>query len=414
MEYLEINHSEVEGIVCISGSKNIALPIICASLLEKGQYLFSNIPDIKDIRVLLTIFSYLNVNTRFKDNNLFIDTSNLLIKEIPFSLIRKFRAAYYLLGVILSQVDSYVFTYPGGCSFQSRPIDYHLEAFKKLGFNIEIKDDLISFYKERDAEKIISFPKPSVGATINVLLYASKEQKEIIIENPSLDYEVKEVISYLNKLGAFIQIEDGKIHIFGNKLLTPMNYLIPYDRIECGTYMLLGLMNGKLLILGVNYYANKALFNLFDLLGVVYKYSNESVIVNKFIPNKSIKITLSSDPFLHTDLGPLLCVFFSLGKKIVVIEDLIYEERNSYVNELNKLGLKIKVINNKIIIFPYSKFKEASLYGKDLRGSMSLLLGAISSGKKIKLYGGEYIERGYENYLSKLTSINVKIDKYDE
>ena len=187
------------------------------------------------------------------------------------------------------------------------------------------------------------------------------------------------------------------------------DFFIPYDRIETGTYILLGIMCGKLLVLGVDYLANKPLFDLLDYLNVPYEYSSYSVKINKFTPNKSVKILLSNDPKLHTDLGPILCTFLSCNKKISLVEDLIYNKRNGYVEELKKLGFKIKVINDKMVIFPNSCFKETVLYGKDLRGTMSLLCASIYSQKKVKLYGQEFIQRGYENYLDKLTNINVNI-----
>ena len=409
MEYLEIIQSEVEGMVLISGSKNISLPLICSCLLKRGKYHFENVPDIKDVRTLLTILNVLNVSCELKNNTLILDSSNYILTEIPFELIKMCRASYYLLGAILTQYEELVFTYPGGCSFQERPINYHLDAFRNLGFDIKNEEDKILFRKVKKESDEITFPKASVGATINVLLYASTKLKKLVINNPSHDFEVKEIINYLNKMGCFIYYEGNKLYVYGTNNLSISKYCIPYDRIEAGTYILLGLMCGKLLILGVDYQVNKSLFDFLDNLKVPYVYSHSSIKINRFTPSKSVKITLSNDPSLHTDLGPILCVFLATNNKICIIEDLIYEKRNGYIEELKKLGFKIKIINSKIIIFPHSTFKEAVLYGKDLRGTMSLLCASILSKKKIKLYGQEFLQRGYENYLEKLKNINVNI-----
>ena len=128
--------------------------------------------------------------------------------------------------------------------------------------------------------------------------------------------------------------------------------------------------------------------------------------INRCHPRKSVKLSLSNDPNLHTDLGPILCAFLSTNSKISIVEDLVYEKRNGYIEELKKLGFKIKVINNKIIIFPYSSFKETTLYGKDLRGSFALLMASLIINDFTYLEGYNYIKRGYEDLIKRLMRYN--------
>ena len=413
MEYLEIEKSFIDGMVFISGAKNIALPLIYASLLSRGVHIYENVPDIVDIRITLQILNQLNVKTKFKDNVLEIDTSEFKFSGLPFELIKKLRASYYLLGVLIPQINILSFTYPGGCSFQERPIDYHLEGFKKVGVKIIENNDVLSFENTSLKAGVVILPKPSVGATINLLFTMVQIKGKSEIVNPSFDFEVKEVIKYLNKIGHLIEIEENKLIVYGG-CSTPIKHFIPYDRVEVSTFALIGAAINRLLILGVDDNSINSLLSFFDVMNVKYEYHDNALFVEKSSLNKDVKLTLSVDPYINTDLGPLLCAFLLQNKKISIIEDTIYPSRNKYVEELKKIGANIEVVNNKIIIFPNSKFKESVMVGKDLRGTMSLLIASLISEEKQKVYGLEYLERGYEDIINKLKKINTKIRRKEQ
>lgn len=413
MEYLEIEKSFIDGMVFISGAKNIALPLIYASLLSKGVHIYENVPDIVDIRITLQILNQLNVKTKFKNNVLEIDTSEFKFSGLPFELIKKLRASYYLLGVLIPQINKLSFTYPGGCSFQERPIDYHLEGFKKVGVKIIENNDVLSFENTSLKAGVVILPKPSVGATINLLFTMVQIKGKSEIVNPSFDFEVKEVIKYLNKIGHLIEIEENKLIVYGG-CSTPIKHFIPYDRVEVSTFALIGAAINRLLILGVDDNSINSLLSFFDVMNVKYEYHDNALFVEKSSLNKDVKLTLSVDPYINTDLGPLLCAFLLQNKKISVIEDTIYPSRNKYVEELKKIGANIEVVNNKIIIFPNSKFKESVMVGKDLRGTMSLLIASLISEEKQKVFGLEYLERGYEDIINKLKKINTKIRRKEQ
>ena len=413
MEYLEIEKSFIDGMVFISGAKNIALPLIYASLLSRGVHIYENVPDIVDIRITLQILNQLNVKTKFKDNVLEIDTSEFKISGLPFELIKKLRASYYLLGVLIPQINKLSFTYPGGCSFQVRPIDYHLEGFKKVGVKIIENNDVLSFDNTSLKAGVVILPKPSVGATINLLFTMVQIKGKSEIVNPSFDFEVKEVIKYLNKIGHLIEIEENKLIVYGG-CSTPIKHFIPYDRVEVATFALIGAAINRLLILGFDDNSINSLLSFFDGMNVKYEYHDNALFVEKSPLNKDVKLTLSVDPYINTDFGPLLCAFLLQNKKISIIEDTIYPSRNKYVEELKKIGANIEVVNNKIIIFPNSKFKESVMVGKDLRGTMSLLIASLISEEKQKVFGLEYLERGYEDIINKLKKINTKIRRKEQ
>ena len=407
MRLIEIKPSEIQGIISCSGSKNITLPLIACTLLTRGRCILNNVPDILDVRIMLDICNHLGVKTYFKDNQLTIDSTSLSPNTIPKNLIEKIRASYYFLPIILPLVEKYKFSFPGGCLFQERPINFHLEAFKQFGVNVRISKEIEFEIDELKATNII-IPKKSVGATINIILLALSIKGTTKIINPSLDVEVLEVIKFLKKAKGKIQIENQNIIVEGSKL-SPVDFTILNDRIENGTYALLGASCGKISILNFDPVQNKILLDLFDSLSIKYRCHSFLVVEKSYI-NYPLSLVLSNDNnHLHTDLGPILVAFLLRNTKISIIEDIVYPQRLSYIDELIKLGAKIRGINNKIIIFPHSNFLSTKLIGKDLRGTMSLIIGAIISKKEQIVEGYEYLLRGYENIIDKLMGIEVAI-----
>lgn len=416
MKYINVKPSNSEGIVFASGSKNIALPLICASLITRSKVKLNNVPDILDVRNLLDILNDLNVKTKFVNNTLLIDSSNLIYKDFSFSKIKKLRASYYLLGALIPSNKKIIFTYPGGCNFQARPIDLHLYAFSCLNIQIEEKDDLLVFTHNDLHSGRIEFSKKSVGATINALLSSCQINGKTIIRNPCFDYEVIQVCDFLNRIGGSVIINQSinQIIVEGKKQFAIDEYLVKPDRIEVGTYALLGINKGKTLIINVDISPLNALLKLFDYLKINYSYGDNYLLVNKSNINKDVKLILNTDPYLHTDLGPLLCAFLLKNSKISIIKDLVYPKRNSYIEELNKMGAKIKVINDQIIIFPHSIFNTSVTSGKDLRGTMSLLLCAIFSNMEQQITDYNYLLRGYDNLFEKLKNLNIRIEEIEK
>lgn len=408
---MKILPSKIEGIVVPSGSKNISLPIICSTLFINGECRIENVPKLFDVQILLDIFSLLNVDYHFYDNVLYVNSKNKKNNEIPLSLIKQIRASYYLLGCLLPSFKRMVFTYPGGCSFQDRPIDYHIEAFKKLGVIITKHNDEIIFEANNLIPNQVEFKNKSVGATLNTIFLMLQIEGRSEIINPSNDFEVIEVINYLKKSKAIIYYENNKLIIYGGKNLYSCNFKIKSDRIEIATFAFLASIRGKLLICDVVKNNNLALFNILKLLKINYSYENSCLFIKESEIDKSHYFILNNDPGIPTDIGPLLAVLLLKNEKISIIEDKIYPYRNKYVNELKKIGAKMVIKNNKIIIFPHSIFNSNVLNGMDLRGTMSLVLGGYFSYLPQEIDSIFYLTRGYENIFGKLKDINMRIEK---
>lgn len=414
MEYLELKESQPEGIVAASGSKNIALPLIVGSLLGKGITLLENVPDISDVRILLHILGEFHVQIDFKDNHLRLNTETMNVGEMPFEAIKKLRASYYLLGALLPQHPTLTFTYPGGCSFQKRPIDLHFAAIRSFGIDIEADEDVLRFSWKRLHGGEIDFPLRSVGATINTLFLACQVDAVSFIRHPSLDFEVREVIEFLNAKGAWIEIGQDVLIVHGKMNFYSNRFRIRPDRIEIGTFALIGAGVGKVLILNTEGADLRALLSFFDRVHIRYTYGKEYLLVRPSPVDEPVRLVLGPDPEMPTDLGPLLCAFLLLNRKICIIEDTIYPDRNAYVDELKKIGAKIKVVHHQIVIFPFSHFESSVMEGKDLRGTMSLILASLISGKPQRISGYDYLIRGYEGILDKLGNLNVLIRRIEK
>ncbi len=400
----------VSGNVVISGSKNSALPIICASLLTKREVILNNIPIITDVVDLLNILKYLNVNHKFIDNTLLIDSSNIEYNDLIMFEITKIRASYYLMGVFLSLFKKCVIKHPGGCKIGARPIDYHIRAFEKIGFNVLKDDDIYSITLNELKDSKIHFIKKSVGATINTMLASVLNNINVVIENPSLEPEVLDVIGFLNEIGFNINIEMNNIIINNSyKIKEELKYKIISDRVECATFVIMALLCGNLIIenVDIEYISNY-------ITPLINANANIRIIDNKLYVDKSdvnpFDIHVSEYPGFATDIQPLFCTLFSLTNGVSKIFDSIFENRFLVCNELNKMGSKIKINQNEVLIEGVEKLFGTDIAATDLRASAALLIASIAADGKTIISNFSYIHRGYENIYEKLRLIGLKFD----
>ena len=232
-KYIVKGGKKLEGIVKVSGSKNAALPIIAASILNKGTTKLYNIPDIHDTKVTLEILKFLGCKVTKNNDNIYVDAKNIFRKEIPEHLMRKMRSTVIIAGAILSRFREVKFSYPGGCDIGSRPIDLHLKAFKKLGINIEEEYGFIKCKCDKIIGTNINLDFPSVGATENIILATVLAEGKTVITNAAKEPEIVDLVNCLNKMGAKVEgAGTNIISIFGVNKLKDIEYRIIPDRIE--------------------------------------------------------------------------------------------------------------------------------------------------------------------------------------
>lgn len=399
----------LNGSVRIDGSKNLIVSLIPASLLSKGRVVFHNVPLISDVFLLIDILEKLNVKTTLQDKTLSIDATNIIYQDLLYDEIKEFRASYYFIGVMLGLFGKLKIYHPGGCDFGKRPIDYHLASLKQLGVEID-EDEIIDLKFNNIKENIVEFNVSSVGATINLLLFASTIENEIKIINGAIEPEIIELIKFLRLMGVNIIVDNRTFIIKGKRKLNGAEFSVIPDRIEAGTYALLGASIGdNISISPVIKEHLESLFEIFDILEVPYEYSNHVLNISRCNINKGILIETKPYPGFPTDLQQPLTAFLTQLNATSVIIETIYENRFAHIPMLNKMGANIIKQNNMIVVVGGNQLKGAKIDGKDLRGGASLLIAALCAEGESILTGLKFINRGYENIVNKCQKLGAEI-----
>ncbi|MBQ8292934.1 MAG: UDP-N-acetylglucosamine 1-carboxyvinyltransferase [Bacilli bacterium] len=401
--------NRVFGDVYISGSKNAAMPCICAALLTKKKVILRNIPDIDDVNNLIRIIKGLGVYIKRKDDVLIIKARRLKTK-ITSDLVEKLRGSYYLMGSILSRKKKIKTKYPGGCSFCDRPIDYHLKGFEEMGYKIISNDHDLEIKEVKRVAKKITFPQVSLGATINIILIASSIKEETIITNPSLEPEVLCVIDMLKQMGVKIELKNNQLYINKETKLKGVDYRIINDRIEAGSYLFLAsaIPNSKITLHNVNVKELETVIIAARRIGTKITKLKDALIVEGSKNIKRTNILIGPYPFFPTDLQQIISVVLTKADRTSIIEDPIFPNRISLVNELKKMHADIKMENNQIII-KKSTLIAAKVKATDLRCAFALIVaGAIADGSTY-IYNIDYLFRGYVNPVEKLKKIGIHV-----
>lgn len=401
-----IGGSKIKGKVKISGSKNSSLPIICAAILNKGKTTLYNVPEISDIFDLIEILKYLNIKITFDKNKLKIDSTEIQNAVLNQDEVKKIRGSAYLLGVLLCLFKKVQMAFPGGCKLGDRNLDFHFDAFEKMGASIFLDDEINIDYKKLNGATI-NFKKMSVGATINAIILAGICPSPVKIYRYSKEPEVIHLIDFLKVMGYRIYQMNEYLLISHHKpLKKDLNYIIKSDRIESYSYAYLGTVSKRLRIKNVIHSELASLYDSFDKMNVKYKIKKDSLIVYKS-NIKGVDIKASNYPKFPTDAQPLIASVLTKASGSSLIEDEIYPTRFRYTEGLKAMGADL-VVDNCL------KIKEANLTGAvvkgyDLRGCFSLVIAGCMAHGKTTILDGELAFRGYEALIDKLCKIGVKI-----
>ncbi len=411
----EINgRPKMEGTIKVQGSKNSALAIITASLLANDVVTLENVPNIKDIQELLQIIKKLNGKISFIENNLIIDSSELVYDSLLFKEIKKFRASYYFIGVFLSLFGKVEIYLPGGCKIGKRPIDQHIKGLNALNVNLCITSDVLKANALMIQGNEITLDIASVGATINLLLASLYASGKTIIKNAAKEPEIVDLIHFLNSMGADICGEGSSVLVVNpTKKLHKTSYKIMPDRIVTGTYLLYGTLLAKKLTL-TNIYTqdNYALINLLVSLGAEMDIRKDKITIYGLRRFEKANIKTDVYPEFPSDLQQIMTTFLFKGNGVSLVEETLFENRFSFLNEIQKMGGRFFVFDNKALIIP-SKLTSNVVSCQDLRGGAALLLACLLAEGTSILKNVEYIERGYENIVEVLKSVHIDIKEID-
>ena len=407
--------STLKGQINISGSKNASLPIMISTLLSKGNCLINNIPNLRDTRFLASILKDLGCLVDFQKNTFVVKSSAIKKKSADYEYVRQMRASIVILGPAISRYKKFKIALPGGCSIGTRGIDLHLDALKKMGIKISIKNGYVIAERKKDKLNSINhkFPKISVGATQNILMASTLADGISKLKNCAIEPEVIDLINFLNKCGANIKVKNRTITIKGVEELNLEDYKVIPDRIEAGSYILATMATKGRLRLN-NFNPNDLTFPLkiYQDMGLkIKKISKTSYEFNckRLKPIK--KISTKEFPGYPTDLqAQLIATQLKSALKSKVVEN-IFENRFIHIPELRRFGANLSIIGKTVTIHKTLNLFGAEVMATDIRASFSLIIAAMMSKGTTVINRIYHLDRGYEDFDLKLKKCGVNISR---
>lgn len=406
----------LRGEVSIGGAKNAALGILAAAIMTDETVTIENVPNVRDTRVLLQAIEGIGAKVKYIYNNTVqINGGSISDLNVEYEYIRKIRASYYLLGALLGKYKESNVALPGGCNIGSRPIDQHLKGFKALGAKVNIDHGVVSAKAENLVGGHIYFDVVTVGATINLMMASCMAEGETILENAAKEPHIVDVANFLNAMGANIKgAGTDVIRIKGVNRLHGCTYSIIPDQIEAGTFMMAAVATrGDIVIKDVIPKHLESITAKLLEMGCKLVEGDDWIRVIAEGEVGSTNVKTLPYPGFPTDMQPQIAVALALAKGSSMVTESIFENRFKYVDELNRMGAKIKVEGNTAYIEGVEKFTSAQLSAPDLRAGAALVIAALAADGISQIDDIEYIQRGYEDFEGKLSALGAIIAKVD-
>ena len=409
--YIIEGGKKLEGTVKISGSKNASLPILAATILSEKTNKLYNVPQIKDTKTTLEILKLLGCKIKQNSGKIEINSKHITKTEIPEHLMREMRSTVIMAGALLGRFKEVTFSYPGGCDIGSRPIDLHINAFKKLGVEITEEAGFIKCKANKIIGTNIDLDFPSVGATENIILATVLSTGSTTINNAAMEPEIIDMVQFLKKMGAKIQGEGtNQIIIDGVEKLSGVSYNIMPDRIEAGTILCaVAATGGNVTLDNVMPEHLTAVINKLEETGCKIEINNKKITLNAPKKLKSIDIKTMTYPGFPTDLQQIFATMLVKASGTSIIVENIFESRYKYISELRKMGAKVTVEGKTAIIKGTRKINATTVVCTDLRGGAALVIAGLMAKGKSRVENIGYIQRGYENLENKLGILGAKI-----
>lgn len=404
----------LKGEVDISGAKNAALAILAAAIMTEESVVVTNLPDVRDINVLLESISEIGAVVKREDRNCVrINGSTINSVVVDYESIKKIRASYYLLGALLGRFHQAEVALPGGCDIGTRPIDQHIKGFKALGAEVIIEHGMIKTKAEHLMGNHIYMDVVSVGATINIMLAAALAEGSTIIENAAKEPHVVDVANMLNSMGANIKgAGTDVIRIKGVEKLHKTEYSVIPDQIEAGTFMFAAAAtNGNVLIKNVIPKHLEAITAKLLEIGCTIEEYDDAVRVIGTRQLRSTQVKTLPYPGYPTDMQPQIAVTLAISQGTSIVTESIFENRFKYVAELARMGANIKVEGNTAIIDGVTQLTGAEINAPDLRAGAALVIAGLVAKGYTVIDDIVYIQRGYENFEKKLAVLGAQIEK---
>lgn len=415
-QYIIKGNNPLAGEVVIGGAKNAALGILAAAIMSDETVLIDNLPDVRDINVLLQAIEDIGATViRVDRHTVKINGSTIGSLSVDLEFIKKIRASYYLLGALLGKYKKASVALPGGCNIGSRPIDQHIKGFEALGAKVVVEHGMIDATATELTGSHIYLDMASVGATINIMLASCLAQGKTIIENPAKEPHIVDVANFLNSMGANIKgAGTDVIRIHGVPRLHGSEYSIIPDQIEAGTFMIAAAATrGDVLIKNVIPKHLESISAKLVEIGASVEEFDDAVRVIAKGRLSHTQIKTQPYPGFPTDMQPQIATLLALSEGTSTVTENIFENRFKYVDELVRMGASMKVEGNVAIINGVETFTGASVSAPDLRAGAALVIAALVADGFSTVDQIYFIERGYEDFDGKLRNLGACIEKVD-
>ena len=401
------------GTVKISGAKNSVVALIPAAILCDEKVEIHNIPNISDIDALDEILRFIGAKIKKNNDTLIIDASDINNIEIPENISKKLRASYYFMSALLGKYKKVDMYFPGGCNIGKRPIDQTLKAFRALGANVIEDNNKYSIRAEKLVGAEINLDMPSVGATVNAIYASVRAEGTTIINNAAREPEINNIVDFLNKMGAKIEgAGTSTIKIEGVNYLRSASIVSIPDRIEAGTYIIIGaLLGNNLKIENIIPEHIKSLLEKLEEANVDFKVYNNYIIVNKSNDLKPITVETKGYPGFATDLQQPLTALLTQCDGVSYLTETIYENRFKNVEYLNKMGANITINDRTIKIEGKTLLHGCEVTATDLRAGACMVIAGLIAEGTTTINEINHVLRGYENIIQKLTLVGAKIEE---
>ena len=410
----------LRGTVRISGAKNAALPILCATLLSDGASKLRNVPALRDIETTAALLRFLGRDVKVDAPVVDVAAGSNVRPEAPYELVKQMRASVLVLGPLVARFGKARVSLPGGCQIGARPVDQHLKGLEALGCTIKIERGYILAEGPAGGGRLrgneVYFDMPTVTGTENLMMAAALAKGRSTLVNCAREPEVEELGRVLNKMGAEV---DGAgtdvIHIIGSERgeLAPFDHAIISDRIEAGTYMVAAAIadGGDVILEGAKLDDMEALVVKMRAAGVEIASEGQNVRVRRSGPLKAVNVTTAPHPGFPTDMQAQFLVLMSTARGESVISETIFENRFMHVPELQRMGASVALRGSTAVVQGVDKLYGASVMATDLRASASLVIAGLVAEDETEVRRVYHIDRGYEHIEQKLRAVGANIER---
>jgi len=410
----------LNGTVTISGAKNAAVAILPAALLVRGKCRIENVPNISDVRILMSILDRMGAKIVSPEKNVVeIDCSQVQCTEPDADLVKKMRASYYLMGALLGRFGRAHVALPGGCNFASRPIDQHIKGFEMLGAAVDETEEYVALEPGEEGlhGQRIRLDMASVGATVNIMLAACLIPGQTIIETAAKEPHIVDLANFLNTMGARITgAGTDTIKIRGVNSLQGGTYAIIPDQIEAGTYMAaVTAAGGNVLVQNVIPKHMDCITSKLQEMGAKVINYDDSIRIIRNGPLRKTTVKTRPYPGFPTDMQAQVCVCMALANGLSRLTESVYETRFfGYCTELESMGANIKIEGKTALVTGVSGLHGATVCAHDLRAGAALVIAGLAAEGVTHVEHIHFIERGYEHLVRKMTALGADIRRIED